>query len=389
MKTRGSLCFTKPNSQEDRRVFGNLSFREMTYELLDWFRINHRILPWRVLSPGHADPYLVWLSETMLQQTTVATVLPYFERFRTELSSVEAVAAASEDHILSLWSGLGYYSRARRFREAAQQLVQGIWHQHEIKTCPSFWPTTPNEWQRLSGVGPYTAAAICSMAFHAPVVPIDGNIRRIFMRLIGTEVRSRDSDQQVHALAQIWPHKVSSPVPWGDFAQGLMDLGALICRPQRPLCETCPWKRRCLSAGKISAHSTLQTTKIRPRPQRRSFALYLTNEKGEVYFEKETSKLLQGLLTVPFISVTSEPLPIPTFRHAFSHFDWWVTVVHVPVTGRPTVLDKPELPSEWRESLLPHGANFFPLGLSGKWIPCTQLENYPLSALVKKIIKIR
>ena len=350
------------------------SLEALAQSLLAWFSENHRSLPWRVLSPGRPDPYRVWLSETLLQQTTVATVLPYFERFLERFPTLEAAASADEETLLALWSGLGYYSRARRFRQAAQIL----WEARD-----TLWPTDIAEWQRLPGVGPYTAAAVCAMAFNVPVVPVDGNVRRILRRLWG---QPEASDAQVSAWASSWPQHCQ--LPWGDFAQALMDLGALICRPRQPQCQACPWRKECRLAEATSLLKPARS-QTAPRARRKSFALCLLREHGGVYLEKGTQNLFKGLLTVPFVDISPEgPAPAPSFRHVLSHFDWWVTVVTLPIREGQTVLSREDVSPETLALLTPHTSDFFPYKLEGgNWFRADQLEHAPVSTLLRRILK--
>ena len=200
--------------------------------LLEWYRDNARALPWRPV-PGSrtlGDPYRVWVSEIMLQQTRVAAVLDYYQRFMAALPTVEALAAVEEDRLMKLWQGLGYYNRARNLRKAAQQITG---------ECGGLFPDTYEGLLALAGVGEYTAGAIASIAFGAPVPAVDGNVLRVVSRITGDEgdiARPETKKRMRSALQAVMPRQ--DP---GDFNQAMMELGAMVCLPNgAPRCEACP-----------------------------------------------------------------------------------------------------------------------------------------------------
>lgn len=201
--------------------------------LLDWYRVHHRKLPWRE-SPS---VYKTVVSELMLQQTQVKTVLPYFARWLDVLPDFAALAAASEEQVLKLWEGLGYYSRARNLHRLAQEIV----------ARPAL-PRTPAEWRELPGIGPYTAAAITSISFGASAACVDGNVVRILARLTADATPFRDSASAAKAFAPL-ADALLSPTDPGDHNQAMMELGATVCFRQKPLCLTCPVRTFC-AAGK-------------------------------------------------------------------------------------------------------------------------------------------
>ncbi len=209
----------------------NLPFSpaEVANHLLAWYRKEGRSLPWR----ENRDPYRIWLSEIMLQQTTVAAVIPYYERFLQRFPTIERLAAASLDDVIGLWAGLGYYSRARNLHRAAQQIVAG----------QGVFPETLEELMALPGVGRSTAGAILSIAFNKPAPILDGNVRRVLVRLFAwrEDPRSSRAEKQLWQWAEILtpaehPH---------DYAQAIMDLGATICLPRVPICAICPLQELC------------------------------------------------------------------------------------------------------------------------------------------------
>ncbi|MBP7355647.1 MAG: A/G-specific adenine glycosylase, partial [Longilinea sp.] len=206
---------------------------ELAEKLLAWYAVNARTLPWR----GHPDPYAVWVSEIMLQQTQVDTVSPYFERWMARFPTLEALAAASEQEVLALWEGLGYYSRARNLWRAARQ----VWE------AGGQMPRTAADLALLPGVGRYTAAAIASMAFGQNEAALDGNIRRVLARIFNVTLpaRSPEGERQLWALAQ----QHLPPGRAGDYNQALMDLGSQICTPRAPACLVCPLQALCQAAA--------------------------------------------------------------------------------------------------------------------------------------------
>lgn len=198
--------------------------------LLDWYKVNTRDLPWR----SDLSPYRTWVSEIMLQQTQVDTVIPYFDRWMARFPDIHALAAADEQEVLSAWEGLGYYSRARNLHKAAQKLVNDFGGQ---------LPGTSTELQRLPRIGLYTAGAIASIAFGEDVPAVDGNVRRVFARLFNVSVPARSTEGEALLGALVREHL--PPGRAGEFNQALMDLGALICKPKDPACKRCPIADAC------------------------------------------------------------------------------------------------------------------------------------------------
>jgi len=200
-------------------------------DLLAWYDRHRRVLPWRALAGERADPYRVWLSEVMLQQTTIAAVRPYFERFLTRFPDVFALAEAPEDAVMSAWAGLGYYSRARNLHACAKAVAAAGGH----------FPDTAEGLRKLPGIGAYTAGAIAAIAFDRPEAAVDGNVERVLSRIYAVETPLPGSRPEIRRLTQAL---VPEDRP-GDFAQALMDLGATICTPKRPACALCPWMPPC------------------------------------------------------------------------------------------------------------------------------------------------
>jgi A/G-specific adenine glycosylase len=217
---------TKPRKRAAQRELPRGS------DLLAWYDRHRRSLPWRARPGETPDPYRVWLSEIMLQQTTVKAVAPYFARFAARWPHVQALAAAPLDEVLRLWAGLGYYARARNLHACAKAVVE----RHDGR-----FPQSQAELGRLPGIGPYTAAAIAAIAFDAPAAAVDGNAERVVARLFAIEDELPAAKTEIRRLAELLIPEARA----GDFAQALMDLGATICTPKRPACVLCPWTHAC------------------------------------------------------------------------------------------------------------------------------------------------
>src|SRR5689334_10922987 len=206
-------------------------------ELLRWYDRHRRVLPWRARKGERADPYRVWLSEIMLQQTTVKAVAPYYARFLDRFPTVTQLAAAPLDEVLSLWAGLGYYARARNLHARAEAVTA----QHG-----GVFPDTEDGLLTLPGIGAYTAAAIAAIAFDRRASPVDGNIERVIARLFAVEEELPGAKPRIRALAEsLTPARRA-----GDFAQAMMDLGAAICTPKKPACVLCPWSAPCAARAR-------------------------------------------------------------------------------------------------------------------------------------------
>ena len=253
-------------------------------KLLDWYQQNARELPWRC----HVSPYRTWVSEIMLQQTQVETVIPYFIRWMERFPDIQSLAAADEHDILIIWEGLGYYSRARNLHQATKQVMADL--NGEL-------PNAYNELQRLPGIGPYTAAAIASIAFGEDVTAVDGNIRRVMARLFDVRVpaRSTEGEAQLRALAQEHLPKGRA----GDYNQALMDLGALICKPKKPDCKSCPIAGGCQARllG-VQEERPVKLPKKKP-PHLTVTAAVIFRDKRVLLAQRHPDGLLGGLWEFP------------------------------------------------------------------------------------------
>lgn len=336
--------------------------------LLAWYDAHRRDLPWRAKSGVRADPYAVWLSEIMLQQTTVATVGPYFGNFKAQWPTVGDMAAGSLDDILVAWQGLGYYARARNLYKCAGVVV----FEHD-----GAFPETEDGLRKLPGIGPYTAAAIASIAFNQPCVPVDGNIERVTARLYDIEIPLPKGKKDIHAAAQSF---ISEDRP-GDFAQAMMDLGSSVCSPRSPKCDVCPLNTDCRAykTGNPARLPVKAPKKV--RPERCCVVFWLENADGDVLMQKRPETGLLGGMT-GFVSTpwregvwpeqteieTASPLSIEWAEipgqavHVFTHFRLTMRVL---------------------SGIAPKGAN-----VDGFWVAPTAFAEHALPTVMKKVIKL-
>lgn len=254
-------------------------------ELLEWFEKNKREMPWRKTY----DPYHIWLSEIMLQQTQVVTVIPYFERYIEKYPQIEDLANADEDEVLKLWEGLGYYSRARRLISCAKEVVESY---------AGHLPMDYKALTKLPGIGPYTAGAILSIAYNQPYPAVDGNVKRVFSRLYNIE--EAVNEPKHHKLFESLVREVI-PEDARNFNQGLMELGALICKPASPNCTECPINAYC-EAFKLDKQQLLPIYKKKADKQKKywNVALIKCGDKLLVEF-RETETLLGRMWGIPML----------------------------------------------------------------------------------------
>lgn len=311
--------------------------------LLTWYDETARILPWRAPpGAGPADPYRVWLSEIMLQQTVVATVKPYFARFTDLWPSVEALAAAPREDVLAEWAGLGYYARARNLHKCAAVVTAEHGGQ---------FPDTEAGLRALPGIGPYTAGAIAAIAFGRKVAAIDGNVERVMTRLYAITTPLPDAKPAIRTAVE---GLIPTDRP-GDFAQAVMDLGATVCIPKTPRCLMCPWQAHCAGRAAGVAPELPKKAAKKPKPERQSVVYAHFNEAGEVLMETRPDKgLLGGMIGLPGPAWTKTPPSEddisaaapgvaawrdagPRAAHVFTHFalDLRVLVAQgAPMAGR-------------------------------------------------------
>jgi A/G-specific adenine glycosylase len=310
-------------------------------DLLAWYDRHRRKLPWRVEPDERADPYRVWLSEIMLQQTTVKTVAPYYLRFLERFPTIERLAAASLDDVLRAWAGLGYYARGRNLHACAQAVVAR--HGGEF-------PATEAALAELPGIGPYTAAAVAAIAFDQAATPVDGNVERVVARLFAVEAALPDAKPDIRRLAAtLTPARRA-----GDFAQAMMDLGATICSPKQPACALCPWNEPCAARARGDAETFPRKAAKREGKLRRGAAFVVVRADGHVLLRTRPAKgLLGGMSEVPTTAWTHDfdddtslaaapRFPRAAWRrvpgrvsHVFTHFPLELTV-HVARVGAAT-----------------------------------------------------
>jgi len=337
----------------------------LSQKLLAWYAKHHRLLPWRISPDMQArgqkpNPYHVWLSEVMLQQTTVATVKNYYDKFITYWPDIDALGRAPLEDILKNWSGLGYYARARNLKACAEMVVtrhQGI------------FPQDYQALRRLPGIGDYTACAIMAIAYSQPFPAVDGNIERIISRLFALALPPPALKKEVrNKMAQLMPQTKT-----GDFIQAMMDLGSLVCSPKSPDCPSCPFHQDCLAHAKGTP--TFFPVKIpkKPKPLRQGAAFVARSKKGRILLQKRQAKgLLASMSEVPNFfdeHKTREDLDGAPFHgdwrhqgkivHIFTHFrlemtvyllgdleeaccpnGWWVAESQIQSQALPTVMKK-------------------------------------------------
>lgn len=277
--------------------------REFSQQLSLWASVHPRPLPWK----GESDAYLIWLSEIILQQTRVEQGLPYFERFRTQFPTVQALASASEDEVMKAWEGLGYYSRARNLHAAAKHIAYELGGQ---------FPTTYEDIRELKGVGPYTAAAIASFAYELPHAVVDGNVYRVLSRYggIATPIDGTAGKQQFAELAE--RALEVSVMPPSQHNQAMMDFGATHCKPRAPRCPVCPMQERCVGfQEKRTALLPVKSKKI--KKTNRYFHYLVINHGGEVLLHKRQGKgIWRNLYEFPLLEWPEPRATEADIRHS-------------------------------------------------------------------------
>ncbi|AGS20864.1 A/G-specific adenine glycosylase [Rhizobium etli] len=341
--------------------------------LLDWYDRHHRDLPWRI-SPGMAargvkpDPYRVWLSEVMLQQTTVQAVKPYFEKFLERWPEVTDLAAAESDAVMAAWAGLGYYARARNLKKCAEAVA---------KEHGGVFPDTEEGLKSLPGIGDYTAAAVAAIAFNRQAAVMDGNVERVISRLYAIETPLPAAKPAMKAKVAL----LTPPGRPGDFAQAMMDLGATICTPKRPACSLCPFRDACQALKHSDPDLFPVKAAKKEKPLRHGAAFIAVSGDGEILLRRRAeSGLLGGMTEVPTTAWTarldgetsSAAAPFEaawqacgTVIHVFTHFELRLSIWRVAIAAKPKPRDG--VNDEW-------------------WEPVTNLEAQALPTIMKKAI---
>ncbi len=335
-------------------------------QLLAWFDAHRRVMPWRAAKGKTPDPYHVWLSEIMLQQTTVAAVGPYFLKFVKKWPTVEKLAAAGLDDVLAAWAGLGYYARARNLHKCAGAVV---------KEFGGKFPDTEEDLIKLPGIGPYTAAAISSIAFNRPAVAVDGNVERVVSRFFAIEEPLPQSKDNIRAQAA----RLAKDNPRSsDFTQGFMELGATVCTPKKPKCASCPWQKSCAAHRLGIAEDLPRKARKKQKPVRYGRVFWIENKSGEFLIEKRAGKgLYEGLYQLPTTDWTNDAKARrknhdkrlrfkrlgADVRHSFTHFDLLLEIW----TARAGAAFKPG---------------------KARFVSAGDLENYALPSLMRKVVKM-
>ncbi len=337
--------------------------------LLAWYDRHHRDLPWRI-SPSAAkrgvkpDPYYIWMSEVMLQQTTVAAVKAYFAKFIARWPTVNDLAEAQNEDVMAAWAGLGYYARARNLKKCAEAVA----FEHG-----GIFPDTEEGLRALPGIGDYTSAAVAAIAFNRPAAVMDGNVERVISRLYAIEAPLPGSKPQMKAkVGELTP--VDRP---GDFAQAMMDLGATICTPKRPTCALCPFNDVCLALASDEPERFPIKAAKKAKPVRLGAAFIAVDRDGQLLLRKRVeSGLLGGMTEVPTTDWTSrqdgetgsEAAPFPSdwqaagaISHVFTHFELRLSIFRTGPIDRPA-------------------------GDHGFWVPVTELDGQALPTVMKKAI---
>ncbi|MFZ0319688.1 MAG: A/G-specific adenine glycosylase [Candidatus Sulfotelmatobacter sp.] len=326
--------------QSTQSLFSVPQQRLFRKDILAWYDAHARDLPWR----ANHDPYRVWLSEIMLQQTRVAAVIDHYQEFLRRFPTVKKLASAREASVLAAWSGLGYYRRARMLHAAAKVIVRE--HNGEF-------PSSANQLRTLPGIGRYTAAAIASIAFGESVAVVDGNVERVLQRVTGKRLAGEELWSQANDL-------LDKARP-GDFNQAMMELGAVVCTPRAPACLTCPIVALCATRSELPALP-------KPTPQNKREIHHVLNFRNgngrapEVFLVQRspTASLMPGMWELPELpAINGSASPLFTVRHSITVTNYTVRV--------------------WPESRQ--------LNSDGKWIPLTRLPKTALTGLTRKILR--
>jgi A/G-specific adenine glycosylase len=301
--------------------------------LLHWYDRHRRVLPWRAGPGVRPDPYRVWLSEIMLQQTTVAAVIPYYERFVSRFPSVESLAAAPAERVMAAWAGLGYYARARNLHACARA----------VSAAGGRFPDTLAGLRALPGIGDYTAAAIGAIAFGLPVVPVDGNVERVVSRLWAIEMPLPAAKLPIRAAAPRLMEDAAARARPSDFVQALFDLGAGTCTVAAPNCMLCPWSASCLARAHGIAAALPRRSPKPVRPVRHGVHFWLVDASDRVLLRRRPERgLLGGTTALPGTIWRPDPwtenealaeAPMPAawreageVRHGLTHFELHITI---------------------------------------------------------------
>jgi len=368
---------TKPRAASSEELPDNAESQPDPAALLAWYDRHGRVLPWRARPGTKPDPYRVWLSEIMLQQTGVKTVAPYFARFLARFPSVANLAEAPLEEVLKSWAGLGYYARARNLHACARAVME----RHGGR-----FPDSEEGLRALPGIGPYTAAAIAAIAFDRRASPVDGNIERVIARLFAVDAPFPAAKPMIRQLAA----SLTPAARAGDFAQGLMDLGAMICTPVNPACILCPWSQACRAARRGDPERFPAKARKSEGRLRRGAAYVVLRDDGFVLLRRRPEEgLLGGMSEVP----TTE------WTHDFTFGD---ALAHAPRLFSAARQNR-QRPSRWRRvaGTVTHTFTHFPLALvvyktsvprdvpapdGSRWVALGDLDGEALPNVMRKVL---
>lgn len=323
----------------------SFQIHDFQHDLISWYKHEKRDLPWR----KDQDPYKIWVSEIMLQQTRVDTVIPYFNAFIGKFPTIEALATADEEEVLKAWEGLGYYSRVRNLHSAVKEVANSY---------AGVVPNTPEEISKLKGVGPYTKGAILSIAYNIPEPAVDGNVMRVFSRILS--IWDDIAKPKTRKIFEEATYKLISKEDPSSFNQAVMELGALICTPTSPSCLLCPVREYCSAfAEGVQAELPVKSKKKKPRPLQMA-AVVLYDDHGRLYIHKRPGTgLLANLWEFPNMEIKAETKEsyreqvkqfikeeyqaeaeiselTGTVEHVFSHLIWNISVFIGTLTNIPS-----------------------------------------------------
>jgi len=316
--------------------------KAMRKALLEWYQCEKRTLPWRIRPEDRAagivaDPYKVWLSEVMCQQTTTTAASAYWHKFLQTWPRVEDLAAAQRDEILTAWAGLGYYARARNLHKCAQAVCADY---------DGIFPNNEAELLKLPGIGSYSAAAIAAICYDEATNVVDGNVERVISRIFCVETPMPKAKPEIRGLAA----GLADPKHPGDYAQALMDLGALVCKPKNPKCGECPWQKAC-AAHKAGTMSAYPRRKAKPERPVRYGAVFFIESDGHIWLRQRPDKgLLGGMIELPGTDWTGAKPEIDAWldqapyqsnwqqaedevKHVFTHFTLYLTVFTAQISA--------------------------------------------------------
>lgn len=355
-----------------------MSTKQIQENLLEWYGINHRTLPFR----ENNDPYRIWVSEVMLQQTQIKTVIPYYNRFMEEFPTVFDLAKAAEDDVYKLWAGLGYYSRARNLLKCAKEIVE----HHGGK-----FPTDYKKALKLPGIGPYTAGAVLSIAYNLKHPAVDGNVMRVMSRLYNIT-----DDIAIPKTKKIFEEKVQSILPDDVryFNQAIMELGALVCTPTKPKCSGCPVKDQC-QGYQLGLEEQLPVKTKKAKTKTINMGVGILRDQGKILFVKNDKGLLSGLWGLPAIEgpnqtqaknnllkeaeetynlTVNDAKKLGEVTHIFTHRTWKMLVYEIDVTQKV-----PRACKEVQEIYE---------GQSTLWLEADEVSNYAISTAFQKVLDI-